>query len=101
MEGIGTMVIKRFGPVSCAKIAGTLYAMLGIFIGAIVFMIGSISGIAAATPRGFGLGATLGAAAIVAFPIFYGCLGFVAALIGAWLYNVVSAMVGGIQLDVE
>jgi hypothetical protein len=29
------MVIKRIGPVSCAKITGTLYAILGIVVGAI------------------------------------------------------------------
>ena len=30
------MVLKRIGPVSCAKVTGTLYAILGIVIGGIV-----------------------------------------------------------------
>jgi hypothetical protein len=40
-------------------------------------------------------------AAVVVFPIFYGLIGFITTLIGAWLYNVLSGPVGGIQLDVE
>jgi hypothetical protein len=30
------MVIKRVGPVSCAKIAGTLYAVLGLLMGGVL-----------------------------------------------------------------
>jgi hypothetical protein len=30
-----------------------------------------------------------------------GCMGFIATLIGAWLYNVVAGLVGGIEMDLE
>ena len=43
----------------------------------------------------------LGVGAIVFFPILYGCMGFVATLIGAWLYNVVAGLVGGIEMDLQ
>jgi Transmembrane domain of unknown function (DUF3566) len=107
------MVIKRIGPVSCAKIAGMVYAIMGLIIGGIVSLLalagGLISnaaragggGLASSSGIGAGAGAMIGAGAIVFFPILYGCMGFVLTLIGAWLYNVVSGLVGGIEMDVE
>ena len=35
------------------------------------------------------------------FPVLYGGVGFVATLIGAWLYNVVAGLVGGIEMDLQ
>jgi hypothetical protein len=107
------MVIKRVGPLSCAKIAGTVYAIMGLIIGGIVSLValagGLISnaaragagGLASSSGIGAGAGAMIGVSAIVFFPILYGCMGFVATLIGAWLYNVVAGFVGGIEMDVE
>ena len=41
----------------------------------------------------------------VAFPIFllivYGGMGFVFALFGAWLYNALARVMGGIEVEVE
>jgi hypothetical protein len=45
-------------------------------------------------------GAMFGVGAIVLFPVIYGCMGFIASLIGAWLYNILAGMVGGVELDV-
>jgi hypothetical protein len=95
------MVIKRLGPVSCAKIAGTLYAVIGLILGAIVSMVALAGGIAGNASNGAGLGAMVGAGAIIIFPICYGLIGFLGTLIVAALYNVLANMVGGIQMDVE
>jgi hypothetical protein len=95
------MVIQRVGPLSCAKIAGTLYAILGLLVGGIVSMVALAGGFGSDTSGAGAVGAVIGAASIVVFPIFYGAIGFVASLIGAWLYNVLAGMVGGIQLDVQ
>ena len=95
------MVIKRIGPMSCAKIAGTLYAIIGLVLGGI-FSLAALAGMFGAdSPETAVFPMMFGAAAIVAFPIFYGCLGFLGALIGAWLYNVFAGWVGGIELDVQ
>jgi hypothetical protein len=95
------MMIKRIGPVSCAKIAGTLYAILGIVLGG-VFSLAALAGVfaadAAETPA---FPMLFGGAAIVVLPVLYGCLGFVMALISAWLYNVLAGWVGGIELDLQ
>ena len=81
------MVIKRVGPVSRAKITGTLYAILGIFFGGIFSLIALAGGFASEDSG--------------AFPILYGLLGFVATLIGAWLYNLVAGLVGGIEMEIQ
>ena len=95
------MVVKRIGPLSVAKNVAVLYAVLGIIIGAF-FSLAAVAG-AFADDSGVGAGVAgiIGVGAIVAFPIFYACLGFIGALIAAALYNVVASMVGGVELDVE
>jgi hypothetical protein len=95
------MVLKHVGPVSCAKIMGTLYAVLGIVIGAIVSLAVIVGAVASNNARGAGFGALIGVGAIVFFPILYGGMGFVLSLIGAWLYNVVAGAVGGIEVDLQ
>ena len=46
-------------------------------------------------------GALFGVGAVVAFPIFYGCLGFVGLLFAAWLYNLVAGVVGGVEVEIQ
>jgi hypothetical protein len=93
------MVVNRIGALSLAKLSGTLYAILGLIAGAFFSLIAMIG--AAASGDGNGLvGAMFGIGAIVMFPILYGCIGFIASLIGAWLYNMLAGMVGGVELDI-
>lgn len=95
------MVIKRIGPISCAKITGTLYAIMGLVFGGIVSLIALAGGFASNSSDAAGLGAMVGVGSIIIFPILYGCIGFVATLIGVWLYNVLAGLVGGIEIDVQ
>ena len=94
------MVINRIAPFSLAKISGTLYAIIGLIFGALISLIAMAGAMAAAGDQGSMFGAMFGVGAIVLFPIFYGCLGFVGSLIVAWLYNLLAGMVGGVELDV-
>ena len=96
------MVIKRVSPLSCAKIAGLLYVVIGLIIGAMFSLIG-IAGFAAAPAQDESavFGALFGVGAIILFPIMYGCLGFIGAALMAWLYNLVAGAVGGVQVEVE
>ena len=93
------MVINRIGPVSCAKITGTLYAVLGLIIGA-CFSLFALAGFAS-DRTGAMFGAVMGVGAIVMFPIFYGVLAFVVTLIGASLYNVAAGIVGGVEVEMR
>jgi hypothetical protein len=95
------MIIKRVGPLSCARLSGTLYGFIGLLIGGIFSMVAMAGGFASDTTASRGIAAAIGVGAIVVFPILYGVMGFVATLIGAWLYNIVAGIVGGVELDVQ
>jgi hypothetical protein len=95
------MIIKRIGPMSLAKIAGTLYTALGLMVGGIISMVSLAGGFAPRNPEAAALGVLFGVGAIVVFPILYGGIGFVMTLLVAWLYNVVAGFVGGVEMDVQ
>jgi hypothetical protein len=95
------MVIKRIGPLSCARIVGTLYIFVGLAIGGVISLVAVAGGFASQTSEAPFVGAFVGAGSIVLFPLFYGCIGFLSALIGAWLYNLLAGFVGGIQIEVQ
>ncbi len=96
------MIIRRVNPMSIAKIAGLLYALMGLIVG--VFMslffvaLGSQMDAAEFGPLG---GIFFGAGAIVTLPIFYGVLGFVTTAIAAFIYNLLAGAVGGIEIEVD
>ncbi len=79
--------------------------IVGVAIGALISMGsmagGMMGGMASDAPWMAGMGAAIGIAAIIILPIVYGCIGFVATLIGAWLYNIATAIMGGIEIDVQ
>ena len=95
------MVINRIGPLSCAKVAAVVYAIMGLIFGAIISLV-SFGGAFAAEDSGNSIFPMMfGAGAIVLLPIFYGCMGFIGTLIMAWLYNLVAGMLGGVELEVQ
>jgi hypothetical protein len=100
------MVIRRIGPLSCAKIVAALYAVIGLVIGSIISLFSLAGGFATAAfaldpSRRTAFPPVMGVGAIVVFPILYAIFGFVTTLIGAWLYNVTAGVVGGIKIDLE
>ncbi len=95
------MVINRVGPLSCAKIAGLLYLVIGLIVGAFVSLFALAGSMASEQAGARGLGALFGVGAIVFIPLFYGCIGFIGSLIAAWIYNVAAGIVGGVELDVR
>ena len=95
------MVVKRVGPLSVAKNAAVLYAILGLFAGALFSLAAVAGAFADDSGAAAGLAGLLGVGAIVILPIFYACIGFVGALIMCALYNVIASMVGGIEMEVE
>ena len=92
------MVINRVGPLSCAKVVGLLYAILGLVMGAIVSLISSVGGF---NPGRDLANPLLALGAVVFFPVAYGVMGFLMTLIVAWLYNGLAGLVGGIEIDVR
>jgi hypothetical protein len=97
------MVITRVGPLSVAKIAGILYAILGLAIGALFSLIGlagMAGGLAAENRETAVFSALFGVGAIIALPILYGVIGFVMMLIMAALFNLGARLAGGVEVDV-
>jgi hypothetical protein len=87
------------GALSCAKVAGLLYLILGFVFGAFVSLFAIGGSMMADSPFG-GFGRVLlGAGAIVILPICYSVFGFVMTLIMASLFNVVVGITGGIEVD--
>jgi hypothetical protein len=96
------MVVTRIGPMSVARIAGVLYALLGLVFGGFVSLAsigGAMSG--AVAPTGVGGMMMFGAAAVFMFPIIYGFFGFLMTLVGAALYNVLAGVLGGVEIDMR
>jgi hypothetical protein len=96
------MVITRVSPLSVAKVAGLLYALIGLIFGVFVSLAALAGAFAGAdNDQGAFLGAFFGVGSVILLPIFYGCMGFVMTFISAWLYNIVSGVVGGVEIDVR
>ncbi|HUP40439.1 MAG TPA: hypothetical protein VM115_09995 [Vicinamibacterales bacterium] len=95
------MIIKRIGPLSVAKLSAVLYAVMGLILGGVFSLVGLAGGFASETEGAAGIGAMLGVAAIIVFPIFYGLMGFVLTLFAAWLYNFAAGFVGGVEVDIQ
>ena len=94
------MVIKRVVPLSAAKITATLYAIIGLIIGACFSLISVVTTVA--NPSGQNLpSAIFGVASIVIFPVLYGVLGFLGTLVSAWLYNLLAGALGGVEIEVQ
>jgi len=93
------MVVRSVAPLSVAKIAGLLYVLIGVIVGAIVALAALAGAFVGGDDAGL-IGSLMGVGAIVVFPLIYGCVGFVSTLIGAVLYNLVAGMVGGIRIEV-
>lgn len=100
------MVITRVAPLSCARIAAALYALMGLAIGIVVSLFSLAGGFAttaflADPTRPVGFGRLWGVGAIFVFPLLYGMLGFVGAVVAAWLYNTIAKFTGGIEVDLR
>ena len=93
------MVVRSIAPLSVAKVAGVLYALIGLLVGAFIALAALAGAFAGAEGSGI-IGSILGVGAIVALPVFYGCIGFVSTLVAAFLYNLVAGMIGGIRFEV-
>lgn len=97
------MVIRSVGVLSVAKMYGAIAAAMGMLFGAFIAvfsMAGAGMGLVAVGQDGL-LASMFGVGAIVALPIFYGCMGFVAGAVGAVFYNAFAGMVGGVEIQTD
>lgn len=91
--------VRKFRVLSVAKVAGVIYAALGLLFIPVAFIV-----IAAGLTQGgaSGVGGVMGGVVLaVVAPVFYGAMGFVMGGLSAWIYNLVADRVGGIELLLE
>ena len=81
--------IRKFGVLQTAKVVGALYALLGLVFLTIFLVISMFS------PNESGMGAGFA----LVMPILYGVLGFIVTAIACAIYNFVSGLVGGIEVE--
>lgn len=96
--------LRRVTPLPFAKIVGALYALATLLFAPLILL-----GVLASTllgPSGgqsgnatFGILFAVGLS--IGLPIFYGVLGFLCGLIGAWAYNLLAGILGGIEVEIE
>jgi len=97
------MIVKRMGVLSMAKIYGVMMAGIGLVIGIPLGLIMMIVGAASMTQSSGmgGVGIGIGLAYIIFIPIFYGVFGFLLGGLSAFIYNVASGFIGGLELELE
>ncbi|HEY8166011.1 MAG TPA: hypothetical protein VIF83_10710 [Gemmatimonadaceae bacterium] len=93
------MVIRHVAPLSAAKVFATIYAVVGLIVGAIFSWLSTTMG-TFARDVGF-MAPFVGVGAIIVLPILYACAGFIGTLIVATLYNVAAGIVGGVNIEFE
>jgi hypothetical protein len=101
------MQVKRVGVLSYAKITAVTLAAFGLIFGVIyglIFMVVGGAMLAGGGRGSTGAGASsvvIGLVMMIAIPVFYGIMGFVAGALGGVIYNVASGFVGGIEIELE
>jgi hypothetical protein len=99
--------VKRVGVFSYAKITAVTNAAFGVIIGVIYglfFMVVGGAMMAGGGRGSSGVGVSsfvIGLILMVAIPVMSGIFGFIAGAIGAFIYNVASGFVGGLELELE
>jgi hypothetical protein len=94
-------VLKRIGPGSAFKVGATVYAFMGLLVGALFALISMLGGALMPASEAGAFRMFFGAGAIVLFPICYGIIGGIGGALGAVIYNLVAGWVGGLEVDIS
>ena len=98
-------VIREIGVLSLGKVAGIIYACLGLIVGVIVALVSVLGGFAGLADEGGAAAGffamVLGAGAVFILPVFYGVLGALVGMLVAVIYNVAARLVGGIEITID
>jgi hypothetical protein len=104
---MATMMVKRIGVLSLAKVQGVVMAAVGLIIGLIYGLFFMIFGAVMMSAGGKGSGSAAaggvvgGLAMMIFIPVFYALLGFALGALSAFIYNVAANAIGGLELELE
>ncbi len=88
--------LAKFGVLSFAKHLGVLYALFGLLASCIGVLVGCAEMLAGDMESAIG-----SFVLAVLAPFLYEVLGFVFAALFAWLYNLIAAKLGGIEIELR
>lgn len=88
--------VRKIDVLSAAKIEAIMMGIFGLLIGLFFALFSTLVG---STNNSTMLGTGLGFLGIIILPIFYAIFGFIAGAIGAFIYNLASGWVGGIEVE--
>ena len=94
------MVLKRIDPMSYAKVYAVITALV-VFVFCLIYAFFIIAFAGMMGEEAGAIGAGIAIVVVIVAPIAYGILVFLLGLLMAWLYNVVAARIGGIELEFE
>jgi hypothetical protein len=97
--------LRRVGPGSAFKVGFAVYGVLGLILGVIFALISLLGGplLGGVFPPGAQPGVFrmfFGIGAVIMFPVCYGIIGGIGAVILALLYNLVAGWMGGLEVDI-
>ena len=91
-------VIKRFGVLSVAKIFAAVSLVVGLILGIIFLIFGSV---AALFIPGLATGVGAGIIGIIVMAIGGAIVGFIYGAIVAFIYNLAAGWFGGVEMELE
>ncbi len=87
--------IKSFGILQTAPFVGVLYVVMTAIFAIPIGIVGALVAVIAGKPEG------LIFLLFIVAPIFYGIAGLLQVALMCWLYNVVAARIGGIEIELQ
>lgn len=99
--------LRHVNVVQLALVLAVLYALIGVIIGLVWWLVVSplmLAGMKSTMgggAAGAGMLAGMGIFAVIAFPIFYAIVGFIGGLLYAALYNLAARWTGGVEMTLE
>ena len=102
LAAMKNLTIKKVGVLSAAKLSGVLGVVIGLLVGLMYALVFLVVGASRMGSGGEGAGFLAGGAFVVCVaPIVYGGISFVMGALYAFVFNVVTDMMGGLELTVE
>ena len=94
-------VLKKVDLLSAANVLGLMGVVWGLITAVLAVILSGIIGTTASILPGAEAAIGVGILSVVILPITYGIVGFVAGVVTALIYNLVSKWIGGIKLDIK